>query len=133
MKATGENLRQFPSSAQILVAAKLKPTRFLNEAVATDSQVAYRYCTEQPLATAAAQFLSSRTQRLAGGPPCTSLSAPGASISAVVLAAVEPLPPNAKACKNADSPQRRRIQSVLVKRFQMICSISFSAASISHQ
>lgn len=49
MKATGENLRQFPPSAQILVAAKLKPTRFLKEAAATDSQVTYRYCTEQPL------------------------------------------------------------------------------------
>jgi len=56
-RATGENLRQFPPSARILVAAKLKPTRFLKEAAATDSQLAYRYCTEQPLATAAAQFL----------------------------------------------------------------------------
>ena len=49
MKATGENLRRFLPSARILVAAELKPTRFLKEAVATDSQVTYRYCTEQPL------------------------------------------------------------------------------------
>ena len=121
MKATSKHLRQFPPSARILVAAKLKPTRFLKEAIATDSQVTYRYCTEQPLATAAAQFLSSRSQRLVGGPSRTSLSAPGAFISAVVPAAVEPLRPTprcAKACKNRgpDSPQRR-IQSVLAKRF----------------
>ena len=100
MKATGAHLGRFPPSARILVAAKLKPTRFLKTAVAIDSQTSlsvlhgttFRYCCRAvPLISEPATCRRSV------------LCACKRFVSAVVPAPVQPVQPDlrcVKACKH---------------------------------